>query len=120
MAESERSPMSEAEQAVLKVLRDHGPLDVRDVLLRITEACQKWSRSTVITRLQRLENEGDVHSDQSPFAFVFAAAVPREDEMLWRMDALAGELCDGEALSLMLTFTPRRDFSAEELVAPVR
>lgn len=115
MAESERLPMSEAEQAVLKVLWDHGPLGVKDVLARITESGQEWSRSTVITLLQRLEKKGYVRCDKSQFAFVFEAAVTREDEMLARMNALAGMLCDGETLPLVLTFAQRHDFSADEL-----
>jgi predicted transcriptional regulator len=115
MAESERLPMSEAERSVLKVLWDHGPLGVKEVLLRFTETGQEWSRSTVITLLQRLEKKGYVDCDKSQFAFVFSAAVSREDEMLSRMNALAGELCDGETLPLVLAFTQRHDFSAEEL-----
>ncbi len=115
MAESQRPPMSDAERDVLKVLWDHGPLGVRDVLARITAAGQEWSRSTVITLLQRLEKKGYVQSDKRKFAFIFRAAVSREDEMRARMNDLAGELCGGEALPLVLAFTEKHRFSTEEL-----
>lgn len=115
MAESQRQPMSDAEREVLKVLWDHGPLAVRDVLAKIAEAGQEWSRSTVITLLQRLEKKGYVLSDKSQFAFVFRAVVSREDEMRARMNDLASELCDGEALPLVLAFTEKHRFAPEEL-----
>src|SRR5262245_34639895 len=115
MGDGQRPAMSDAERAVLKVLWDHGPLPVRDVLEKLTGQGQDWSRSTVITLLQRLEKKGYVESDRSQFAFVFRAVVSREDEIHARMSDLAGELCDGEALPLMLTFAERHRFSPQEL-----
>ncbi len=115
MADEPRLPMSDAEREVLKVLWDHGPLFVRDVLERLAEQGKDWSRTTVITLLQRLEKKGYVESDKSQFAFVFRAVVSREDVMHEQMANLAGELCDGEALPLVLAFAQRHRFSAEEL-----
>ena len=115
MAEAERLPMSDAEQAVMKVLWDHGPLGVKDVLAEFTEAGQEWSRSTVITLLQRLERKGYVTCDKSQHAFTFKPAVSREDEMRARMNDLASELCDGDTLPLVLAFAQQHRFSVEEL-----
>jgi predicted transcriptional regulator len=115
MTDSQR-PMSDAELDVLKVLWDHGPLPVRDVLARLIEQGRDWTRSTAITLLQRLEKKGYVASDKSRYAFVFRPLVSREEVMHARMTDLAGELCDGEALSLVLAFAERHRFSPEELV----
>jgi predicted transcriptional regulator len=115
MAQPERPVMSDAEREVLKVLWDHGPMAVRSVVARLTEEGQQWTRSTVITLLQRLEKKGYVGSDKSQYAFVFRPLVSREDEISARMNDLAGELCDGDALPLVLAFAERRRFSAEEL-----
>ena len=115
MADAERLPMSDAEREVLKVLWDHGPLGVKEVLTKFTEAGQDWSRSTVITLLQRLEKKCYVTCDKSQHAFVFEPAVSREDEMRARMNDLASELCDGETLPLVLAFAQQHRFSAEEL-----
>lgn len=115
MADEQRLPMSDAEREVLKVLWDHGPLLVRDVLGRLADQGQEWSRSTVITLLQRLEKKGYVESDKSQFAYIFRAIVSRQDEMRSRMNDLAGELCDGEAMPLVLAFAERHRFSSEEL-----
>jgi BlaI family transcriptional regulator, penicillinase repressor len=115
MADEPRLPMSDAEREVLKVLWDHGPALVRELLERLAEQGKDWSRTTVITLLQRLEKKGYVESDKSQFAFVFRAVVSREDVMHERMTNLAGELCDGEALPLVLAFAQRHRFSPEEL-----
>jgi predicted transcriptional regulator len=115
MADGERPTMSDAERQVLKVLWDHGPLGVRNVMARLAEQGRQWTRSTVITLLQRLEKKGYVGSDKSGFAFVFYPLVSREDVISARLNDLAGELCDGEALPLVLAFAERHRFSAEEL-----
>jgi BlaI family penicillinase repressor len=107
--------MSDAEREVLKVLWDHGPLAVREVAARLAAHGQEWARSTVITLLQRLEKKGYVASDKSKFAFVFRAVRSREDVMRARMNDLAGELCDGDALPLVLAFAEQHRFSPAEL-----
>jgi predicted transcriptional regulator len=115
MAESQRPAMSDAEREVLKVLWDHGPLAVREVVERLTAQGQEWSRSTVITLLQRLEKKGYVGSDRSRFAYVFRPLVSREEVMHARLADIAGELCDGDALPLVLAFAERHRFSPDEL-----
>ena len=115
MKEPEWLPMSDAERAVLQVLWDHGPKTARQVLQLLTEQGQTWARSTVITLLQRLEKKGYVDSDKSQYAFVFRAIVSREEAMHARMLDLADELCDGEALPLVLAFAERHRFSTDEL-----
>jgi BlaI family penicillinase repressor len=115
MADEQRLPMSDAEREVLKVLWEHGPLIVREVSERLAKQGHEWSRTTVITLLQRLEKKGYVASDKSQFAFVFRAIISREEEMHARMTELASDLCDGEALPLVLAFAERHRFSPGEL-----
>jgi BlaI family penicillinase repressor len=115
MSDSQRTAMSDAEREVLKVLWTDGPLAVRDVLARLTALGQEWTRSTVITLLQRLEKKGYVASDKSQHAFIFRAVVSREQEMHSRLQDLAGELCDGDAVPLVLAFAAQHRFSPEEL-----
>ena len=115
MPEPERLPMSDAEREVLQVLWDHGPNPVRSVLELLTAQGQDWSRSTVITLLQRLEKKGYVDSDKSQHAFVFSASVSREEVMHARMVDLAEELCEGDTVPLVLAFAERHKFSEAEL-----
>ena len=115
MTEDGPPVMSDAEREVLKVLWDHGPLAVREVATWLAEGGQDWARSTVITLLQRLEKKGYVASDKSKFAFIFRPILSREDVMRARMNNLAGELCDGDALPLVLAFAERHRFSPADL-----
>lgn len=115
MSNAERPAMSDAEREVLKILWEHGPRTVREVLDLLTGQGQEWTRSTVITLLQRLERKGYVDSDKSNFAYVFRAIVTREEVMHDRMLELAGELCDGEALPLVLAFAERQRFKPSDI-----
>jgi predicted transcriptional regulator len=92
-----RPPLSDAERDVLETLWDHGPGGVRDVAERLKGRGAQWSRSTVITLLQRLEKKGYVASDRGGFAFTFRAAVTRDDLGHQRLKELADDLFDGRA-----------------------
>lgn len=115
MSDMERPAMSDAEREVLKVLWDHGPQTVREVLKRCNAQGQEWTRSTVITLLQRLEKKSYVESDKSRFTFVFRAIVSREEVVHSRIVDLAEELSEGDAVPLMLAFARRHRFTAEEI-----
>jgi BlaI family transcriptional regulator, penicillinase repressor len=115
MADSQRAAVSDAELEVLKVLWEHGPRTVREVLELAAGQGRQWSRSTVITLLQRLERKGYVTSDQRSHVFVFHAAVTREDLARLRMEELAEELYEGDKAPLMLAFAQKHRFSADEI-----
>jgi BlaI family transcriptional regulator, penicillinase repressor len=115
MSDTHQSAMSDAEREVLKVLWDHGPLGVKEVLAQLTDLGQEWTRSTVVTLLRRLEAKRYIASDRSRYAFVYRPLVSREDVMRSRMNEIAHELCDGEAVPLMLAFAERHRFSPAEL-----
>lgn len=113
--EQRRPQMSDAEREVLKTLWDHGPGTVREVHEWLGAQGQEWTRSTVITLLQRLEKKGYVASDKSKFAFVFRASVSREEVMHERLVDLAGELCDGDAVPLVMAFAQQHRFTEAEI-----
>ena len=113
MTENRRPDMSEAERDVLKALWDHGPGTVRELHEHFT--ARGWSRSTVITLLQRLERKGYVASDKSAYAFVFRALVTRGELAEQRVAELAEELYEGEPTALMLAFAERHRFTEDEI-----
>jgi BlaI family penicillinase repressor len=110
-----RPEISDAERAVLKVLWEHGPGPVREIQELLDTQGQEWTRSTVITLLQRLEKKGYVASDKSQFAFVFRAAVSLDEVLHERMKQLAQELSAGGAAPLVLAFAKRHRFTPEEI-----
>ena len=115
MADKQRPAMSDAEREVLKALWEHGPSTVREVQGVLGGQGQEWTRSTVITLLQRLEKKGYVASDKRKFAFVFRAAVTREEVMHQRISKLAEELAEGDAVPLVMAFAQRHRFTDAEI-----
>ena len=115
MVTRQRLAMSEAERDVLKTLWEHGPGTVREVQGVLGGQGQEWTRSTVITLLQRLEKKGYVASDKRKFAFVFRAAVTREEVMHQRISELAEELSEGDAVPLVMAFAQRHRFTEQEI-----
>ena len=110
-----RPGVSDAEREVLKVLWDLGPGTVREVAEHLAEIGREWSRSTVITLLQRLERKGYVTSDQTSPAFVFHPALTRESFAQLRIAELADDLYVGEPGPLVLAFAEQHRFTDEEL-----
>lgn len=115
MGESTRPGLSDAERDVLQALWDDGPGTVREVQERMTARGPEWTRSTVITLLQRLERKGYASSDRSGFAFVFRAAVSREEVLRQRLRELANELADGRAAPLLMAFAQVQRFTPDEI-----
>ena len=115
VTEKRRPAISDAEQEVLKALWDHGAGRVREINDLLNKRGQDWSRSTVITLLQRLEKKGYVSSDKTGFAFIFRAAVTREDVGRQRLREVAEELYGGHPAPLVMAFAQRHRFTEEEL-----
>ena len=115
MSEQTRPPMSDAEREILVALWDRGPKTVREMHALLEDEGLAWTRSTVITLLQRLERKGYVASDRRQPAFVFRAAVSREEVMHQRMAEIAHELSEGDAVPLVLAFAERHRFTPAEI-----
>ena len=115
MTEKPQPAMSEAEQEVLKSIWKHEAGTVREINEFLNQQGLNWSRSTMITLLQRLEKKGYVTSDKSGFAFVFEAALTRDDVSQQRLLELAEELYEGDPAPLMLAFAQKHKFTEEEL-----
>ncbi|MFO1042262.1 MAG: BlaI/MecI/CopY family transcriptional regulator [Planctomycetaceae bacterium] len=107
--------ISDAEREVLNILWDAGQLQVKDVLARLVETGQQWTRSTVVTLLHRLEAKGYIGSDKSGYAFIYRSLVSREEVIHERVKELAGKLSNGQAVPLMLAFAERHTFTPDEL-----
>jgi len=115
MADKVRPTISDAERAVLKTLWEHGPGTVRAIQELLASEGQEWTRSTVITLLQRLEKKGYAASDKSGFAFVFRAAVSLGEVLHQRLEQLTHELSAGDPAPLVLAFAERHRFTEAEI-----
>jgi predicted transcriptional regulator len=107
--------LGEAELQVLRALWDGGPATVREVLNHLHERGRKVAYTTVLTFLTRLEQKGFVKSDKSGLAYVYRAAVTRNQVTRSRLKTMLDELFDGEAAPLVLQLMKTEKFSAQEI-----
>ncbi len=114
----ERMPqagLSEAEVEVLKVLWDLGPATVRAVNGELAGRGRRWAYTTVSTLLLRLATKGCVASDSSVMPHVYRAIVSRDEMLARRLTAAADELCDGDAVPLVLALVQQHRFKPGDL-----
>ena len=107
--------LSESEIEVLKVLWDLGPSTVRAVNRELTCRGRRWAYTTVSTLLLRLTTKGCVASDSSAVPHVYRATVSRDELVGRRLREAADELCDGDAVPLVLALVQKHRFKPEEL-----
>ena len=112
---SRQYELGEAELEVLKVLWEHGPGTVREVLAHLHDLGRRVAYTTVQTSLTRLENKQFVRSNKSEFAFVYRARVSRGRVTRSRLDTLVKQLYDGAAGPLVLQLIRTERFTPEEV-----
>src|SRR5262245_42103104 len=107
--------IGEAELAVVRVLWDHGPQTVREVMTRLHERGRKVAYTTVLTFLTRLESKGFVASDKADLAYVYRAKVTRDSVTRSRVRSLMEQLYDGAPGPMVLQLIEDGRFTAEEI-----
>src|SRR5438128_2059643 len=107
--------LGEAELQVLRALWEGGPATVREVLNHLHANGRRVAYTTVLTFLTRLEQKGFVKSDKSGLAYIYRAAVTRNQVTRSRLKTMLDELFDGEAAPLVLQLMKTERFSAEEI-----
>ena len=110
-----KTPISDTELSVLKVLWTHGPGTVRDVEGHMPRRRQPLAYNTILTLLSRLRQKGYVVSEQRGQAHVFRATVTREDVLGHGLKTLADRICDGTASPLVHALVTGRKFSSDEI-----
>lgn len=110
-----RSPVSDAELDVLKVLWARGPATVRDVSAALATRKRHLAYNTVLTLLSRLRDKGYVAADRRDTAHVFRAVVDRDALLGSTLAALADRVCDGTASPLVHALVRGQQFSADEI-----
>jgi predicted transcriptional regulator len=110
-----RSPVSDAELEVLKVLWAAGPSTVRDVAATLRRQRRRLAYNTVLTLLSRLREKGYVAADRRDTAHLFRAIVTRDELLGSTLAALADRVCDGTASPLVHALVRGRRFSADEI-----
>lgn len=108
-------PISETEQAVLKVLWDRGPGTVREVLAELNGQGHSWAYTTVQTLLTRLAGKGYAAVARGAAAHVYRAAVSRGELLQQKLTDLADTYCEGTASPLVLALVEGTQFTPAEI-----
>ncbi len=107
--------LGSTEQAVLQALWGVGQGNVRQVLNEMHTRGRNLAYTTVQTLLTRLEHKGFVESDKSGMAYIYRAAVDRDEVMRSRVRSVVEQFFDGAAAPLVLQLIQTGKFSAEEI-----
>ena len=106
--------ITDAELAVLQVLWDEGPCNIR----RITDVLYPKGRAaqyaTVQKLLDRLEGKGFVQRDRSVAVHRFAAAIDRAELIGRRLQSVAEKLCGGSWTPLLTHLVQNQNLSAQD------
>jgi predicted transcriptional regulator len=112
---SRKSPISDTELTVLKVLWAHGPGTVRDVEAHLPRRTRPLAYTTILTLLSRLRRKGYVTTDRRGQAHIFRAAVTRDDVLGHGLTTLANRICDGTASPLVHALVRGQRLSAGDI-----
>lgn len=112
---TQRSPVSDAELEVLKVLWATAPVTVRDVVEALGRRRRRLAYNTVLTLLSRLREKGYVTADRRETAHLFCPLVSRDQLLGSTLTALADRLCDGTSSPLVQALVREQRLSAEEI-----
>lgn len=107
--------LSEAELAVLRVLWDHGPQTVREVMERLHDRGRRVAYTTVLTFLSRLEQKGVAASDKDGTAYVYRSKVTRQTVTRSRVRTLLDQLYDGAAAPMVVHLIESERFTEDEI-----
>jgi predicted transcriptional regulator len=107
--------LGSTEQEVLQALWGVGRGNVRQVLNEMQSRGRNLAYTTVQTLLTRLEQKGFVKSDKSGMAYIYRAAVNREEVMRSRIRSVVEQFFDGAAAPLVLQLIQTENFSADEI-----
>lgn len=108
-------PISDTEQAVLKVLWDLGQGTVREVLAALNGQGHQWAYTTAQTLLTRLLAKGYVAADRTGPAHVYRPAVTRTELLQQRLTNLADEFCEGTTSPLVLALVEGSELSPADI-----
>ena len=104
------------ELEVLKVLWDRGPATVREVM-EVLNRERERAYTSVMSLMNVMTDKGLLQREPQGRAFIYQAAVPREETLGQVVGDLLGRVFEGSASSLVAHLLEQSQISDEELAA---
>ena len=106
--------ITDAELAVMEVLWDQGPCNIRSITGVLYPDGRAAQYATVQKLLERLESKGCVNRDRRGNVHCFQARLDRDDIIGRRLQAVAEKLCGGSWTPLLTHLVQNRKLTSEE------
>jgi predicted transcriptional regulator len=108
--------ITEAELRIMKLLWQHGPSTVRQVLESLPMSDEdRPAYTTVMTLMKQLADKGALVVDRERQPFVYKPAVRRDQVFRHRVSEFLHEVFDGQAVDLVLRLVEDEQLSVEDL-----
>lgn len=105
---------TDAELAILRVLWRRGPSTVREVQ-KVLEETKRTGYTTVLKFMQIMAEKGLVSRDESAYAHVYQARIPREQTQQTLVADLMDRAFEGSASRLVMQALAAKKATPEEL-----
>ncbi len=106
--------VTEAELSVLQVLWQQGPATIRAITEILEPKRTDAYYSTVKKLLERLETKGFVNREPAGIAFIYQAAVERDELVGRRLQEVAETLCEGSLTPLLTQLAQHHDLNRKQ------
>ncbi len=113
MARSKLLPLAEGQLEIMEIIWERGEATVGEVW-KILSARRRVARNTVQTMLQRLTDQGWLHSRTDGRAHRFRAAAPRRATLRDLLQRFVDVVFAGSTEGLLASLLDRRKVSPEE------
>jgi BlaI family transcriptional regulator, penicillinase repressor len=108
------SEVTETELAILDVLWDRAPCEIREIVEAVYREHTPALHATVKSLLERLTEKGLVDCDRSRFAHKFSPLISRETYVGQQLQKLADSHFEGSLAPMLLTLIDRVKLSRRE------
>jgi len=106
--------VTEAELSVLQVLWQQGPATIRAITEILEPKRTDAYYSTVKKLLERLETKEFVNREPAGIAFIYQAAVERDELVGRRLQEVAETLCEGSLTPLLTQLAQHHDLNRKQ------
>lgn len=111
----DQTAISESELVVLKVLWEHGPLKVGEVLQALEAQGYAWVYNTVQTLLNRLKSKKFAATKKSGRALAYHPLVDRDAFVQMKVEAVASQVFDGTTSQVVMALVEQQQFTQTEI-----
>lgn len=108
-----KQPLSRAQREVMEIIWDKGEASALEVTDLLNET-RPVARNTVRTLMERMEAKGWLSHRNVGRSYVYAAMVPREENLGQRVIEIIDKACGGEPEKLMMALIQYRGLSEDE------